>query len=80
MTQRGRMVNIILVRSPLRSQHQYELYKKYKDSILFLGISSFEDYPKPSVNPYSSKYPAGGSVHELVPHAYNTAPHFTRAL
>lgn len=58
MTQRGRMVNIILVRSPLRSQHQYELYKKYKDSILFLGISSFEDYPKPSVNPYSSKYPA----------------------
>ena len=80
MTQRGRMVNIILVRSPLRSQHQYELYKKYKDSILFLGISSFEDYPKPSANPYSSKYPAGGSVHELVPHAYNTAPHSTRAL
>lgn len=65
MTQRGRMVNIMLVRSPLRSQNQYELYQKYKDEILFLGISSFEDYPKPPVNPYSAVYPAGKCAHKL---------------
>ena len=52
-------VNMFLVRSPWRSRHQEELYHKYKDEILFVGLSSFEDYPKPSVNPYSQKYPAG---------------------
>jgi hypothetical protein len=34
------------------------LYQKYKDEILFIGISSFEDFPLPSVNPFSPKYAA----------------------
>lgn len=49
---------MFLVRSPWRSRHQEEMYHKYKDEILFIGLSSFEDYPKPSVNPYSQRYPA----------------------
>eukprot|EP00930_Biecheleria_cincta_P023687 TRINITY_DN17068_c0_g1_i3.p1 TRINITY_DN17068_c0_g1~~TRINITY_DN17068_c0_g1_i3.p1 ORF type:complete len:401 (-),score=75.28 TRINITY_DN17068_c0_g1_i3:63-1265(-) len=43
-TQTGRQVNIMLVRSQV-SPHQYRLYQKYKDDILFLGISSMNDYP-----------------------------------
>ena len=50
---------MFLVRSPWRSAYQEELYHKYKDEILFIGLSSFEDCPKPSVNPYSARYPAG---------------------
>ena len=55
-------VNMFLVRSPWRSERQEELFHKYKDEILFIGLSSFEDFPKPSVNPFSSKYPAGRRV------------------
>lgn len=43
-TQAGNEVNIILVRSPVNMQ-QHRLYQKYKDEILFLGISSMNDYP-----------------------------------
>jgi len=43
-TQSGNQVNIILVRSHM-SEHQYRLYQKYKDDILFIGISSMNDYP-----------------------------------
>merc|ERR1719330_1764009 len=34
----------MLVRSPM-SKHQCQLYEKYKDEILFMGISSMNDYP-----------------------------------
>ncbi|CAL1145459.1 unnamed protein product [Cladocopium goreaui] len=53
----GRFVNVILVRSPFRTDHQEQLYQKFKDEILFLGISSWEDYPLPAPNPYSSGFP-----------------------
>lgn len=43
-TQHGQQVNIILVRSHM-SQHQIDLYHQHKDEILFLGISSMNDYP-----------------------------------
>jgi hypothetical protein len=43
-TQGGQQVNIILVRSQM-SQHQEQLYHKHKDEILFIGISSMNDYP-----------------------------------
>ena len=56
MTDRGEFVNVILVRSPFRSKTEWELYHKYKDEILFLGISSFESYPLSSPNPYSSNF------------------------
>lgn len=56
-TQRGQEVNIILVRAAM-NRRQRLLYEKYKHNILFLGISSFEDYPLPSVNPFSGRYPA----------------------
>eukprot|EP00747_Dinoflagellata_sp_TGD_P061745 gnl/TRDRNA2_/TRDRNA2_152663_c0_seq2.p1 gnl/TRDRNA2_/TRDRNA2_152663_c0~~gnl/TRDRNA2_/TRDRNA2_152663_c0_seq2.p1 ORF type:complete len:497 (+),score=71.43 gnl/TRDRNA2_/TRDRNA2_152663_c0_seq2:92-1582(+) len=56
-TQTGRQVNIILVRSPFqRSPDAQRLYEKYKDEILFLGISSFEDYPLDSGNPFSERF------------------------
>lgn len=53
--QKGKEVNIILVRSAPDSR-QIAMYERLKEEILFIGISSFEDFPKPSVNPYSAKY------------------------
>lgn len=55
-TERNQPVNIILVRAPFQSRRQEEMYHRYKDEILFLGFSSFEDYPQVSVNPYSGKW------------------------
>ena len=55
--ERGEFVNVILVRSPFRSRHQKELFDQYKQELLFLGISSFEDYPQPPPNPFSGKFP-----------------------
>jgi len=60
--QRGELVNIILVRSPFRSSRQKDLFNKYKDSLLFIGISSFEDFPLPPPNPFSAKFPANTYV------------------
>eukprot|EP00747_Dinoflagellata_sp_TGD_P063086 gnl/TRDRNA2_/TRDRNA2_153301_c0_seq1.p1 gnl/TRDRNA2_/TRDRNA2_153301_c0~~gnl/TRDRNA2_/TRDRNA2_153301_c0_seq1.p1 ORF type:complete len:553 (-),score=92.43 gnl/TRDRNA2_/TRDRNA2_153301_c0_seq1:10-1668(-) len=57
-TQSGRQVNIICVRAPWeRSPGAERLYKKHKDEILFLGISSFEDYPLDAMNPFSTRFP-----------------------
>jgi len=56
-TERGQLVNVIFVRSPFRSAAQEEMYERYKDEILFVGISSFEDFPLPPPNPYSGKFP-----------------------
>ena len=52
----------IQVRSAFGGKKQYDLFDKYKDEILFIGISSFEDFPLPSVNPFSGKYPANEYV------------------
>lgn len=56
MTNNHEHVNIIMVRSPFRYDDDEELYKFYKDEILFLGISSFESFPLTSPNPYSAKF------------------------
>ena len=52
----GDFVNIILVRSPFQYPHQKKMYLKYKDDILFLGISSFESFPLSSPNPFSANF------------------------
>lgn len=49
-------VNVIMVRSPFRNRDDEDVYKFYRDEILFLGISSFESFPLKSPNPYSAKY------------------------
>jgi len=58
-TQDRKQVNIILVRTPWGAsgdaRKERGLYEKYKDDILFLGISSFEDYPLDAMNPYSPR-------------------------
>lgn len=54
--QRNELVNVILVRS-MMSPHHFALYDKYKNDILFMGISSMEDYPLRSPNPYSQNFP-----------------------
>jgi len=55
-TQAGRQVNIILVRAPFRSPTEGHLFEKYKDQILFMGISSFEDFPLDAMNPFSNRF------------------------
>ena len=48
-TNTGKLVSdIVLVRSPFRGADDRALYERHKHEILFLGISSFEDYPLPS--------------------------------
>jgi len=56
-TLRNVVVNIILVRAPMHNR-ETKLYEQYKDEILFIGISSFEDFPLPPANPFSGKFPA----------------------
>ena len=50
-TQTGAQVNIMLVRSPWQNPSERTLFHKYKNDILFMGISSFEDYPLDAMNP-----------------------------
>ena len=54
--QNQQYVNIIMVRSPFREKDDEDVYQFYRDDILFLGISSFEDFPLTPTNPYSAKY------------------------
>ena len=46
-----------LWRLPLQgnAKRERELYEQYKDDILFMGISSFEDYPLDARNPFSPR-------------------------
>ena len=54
-TERGEKVNILLVKQPPQ-QREKILYEKYKNDILFLGISSFEAWPMSSPNPFSVNF------------------------
>merc|ERR1719215_1343946 len=51
-TDTGALTNVILVRNALLSDTAKRLFAKYKDDVLFLGISSLEDYPLPPANPW----------------------------
>lgn len=55
--ERDQLVNVMLVRAPWQSRHEEELFDKYKKEILFIGISSLEDYPLPGPNPFSPNFP-----------------------
>uniref|UniRef100_A0A7S4JMQ7 Uncharacterized protein n=1 Tax=Odontella aurita TaxID=265563 RepID=A0A7S4JMQ7_9STRA len=55
-TDGGGYVNIIMVRAPFRSEEERDSFEKYKDEILFIGISSFEAFPLSSPNPFSSNF------------------------
>jgi hypothetical protein len=59
MTQSGNQVNIILVRSQM-SPGQTAMYRKYQKDILFIGISSMNDYPLENDKPteYIDMFPA----------------------
>jgi len=52
--QRGRRVNIVIVQRPPDKQ-ELNYIEKYKNEILFLAISSFEDWPLDSMNPFSQR-------------------------
>uniref|UniRef100_A0A7S2IBL4 Glycosyl transferase family 1 domain-containing protein n=1 Tax=Helicotheca tamesis TaxID=374047 RepID=A0A7S2IBL4_9STRA len=50
-------VNIILVKRPIiHEENVWALFKKYRKDILFMGISSFEMYPRSSPNPFSKNF------------------------
>ena len=61
-SEHNRYVNVILVRSPFETEEQEVLYERYKDDILFLGISSFEAYPLRSPNPHSFEFRPGDYI------------------
>jgi hypothetical protein len=61
-TQTGNQVNVILVRSQM-SQEQIDMYEKYKDEILFMGISSMNDYPLNEAVDYAGMFP--GFLHMM---------------
>ena len=52
----GEYVNVILVRSPFATKEQEDMYERYKDEILFLGIMSMEAYPLRSPNPHAQQF------------------------
>jgi len=56
-TERGELVNVVLVRAPFRSPREKQMFEKYKNEILFIGICSFEDFPIPPQNPFSGRFP-----------------------
>uniref|UniRef100_A0A7S3KYG5 Uncharacterized protein n=1 Tax=Amphora coffeiformis TaxID=265554 RepID=A0A7S3KYG5_9STRA len=74
VTEKGEYVNIILVRSPFQHGRQAQMYDKYKDEILFLGISSFESYPLNSPNPYSKNF-SNDEYRGLFPGFLTMMPH-----
>ena len=55
VTEDGQYVNILMVRAPLNELH-LQLFQHFQHQILFLGISSFENYPRNSPNPYSNNF------------------------
>jgi len=55
VTERGKVVNIVLVRSPIGDSHKEDM-ARYKEKILFLGICSMEDFPVSSPNPFSANF------------------------
>jgi hypothetical protein len=56
LTNKGRKANILLVQRPFAGSEEWRLYEKYKNEILMLGISSFEDWPLYSGNPFSPPF------------------------
>lgn len=56
--QRGEKVNIILQRSPWQGPEEEDIFNKYHNEILFIGMSSLEDFPLPPPNPFSPKFAA----------------------
>jgi len=71
-TQTGNQVNIILVRSQM-SVRQRELVQKYKNDILFLGISSMNDYPLNQEVDYLGMFP--GFLHMMHDPEKHFPPH-----
>jgi hypothetical protein len=52
---KGEKVNIVLLKTPL-DPSAWKLVEKYKNDVLFMGISSFEAFPLSSPNPYSANF------------------------
>lgn len=50
----GKLINIMLIKSPLESLQDRLAFDQYKDKFVFLGIMSYEKFPLPSPNPYAS--------------------------
>jgi hypothetical protein len=53
--EKGRLVNVMLVKSSSGLPEEKAAYEKYKNDILFLGIMSYETFPFPTPNPYAIK-------------------------
>mmetsp|Transcript_14217 Transcript_14217/g.31046 ORF Transcript_14217/g.31046 Transcript_14217/m.31046 type:complete len:530 (-) Transcript_14217:1631-3220(-) len=53
--EKGQPVNILLVKRPMDGVAR-QLFERYKNKILFLGISSFEAFPLSSPNPFSANF------------------------
>ena len=47
----GELTNIVLISAPM-NRAQREIYKRYKDGLLFLGISSYLEFPEVISNPF----------------------------
>jgi hypothetical protein len=54
--EKGRLVNVMLVKSSFGLPEEKAAYEKYKNDILFLGIMSYETFPFPSPNPYGNQF------------------------
>ena len=53
LDQKGRFVNIALVKSAFTNDEDRAAFQRYRNETLFLGIMSYETFPLPSSNEYS---------------------------
>ena len=52
--QKGRKLNVILISKPFSGDKQYETYKKHHTNNIFIGISSYLEFPNMVSNPFEN--------------------------
>ena len=50
----GNKLNVFLISKPFSSDSEYEIYKKHKDNNIFLGITSYLEFPGKVSNPFEN--------------------------
>lgn len=49
---KGDKLNIIMISKPFGSDEEFKIYKENKDNFIFIGISSYLEFPNPVSNPF----------------------------
>ena len=50
----GNKLNVILISKPFRNKKEYKIYEDNKDKIVFIGITSYLEFPNKPSNPFEN--------------------------